>query len=372
MNYSFYMPTRLIQGQGCVRRSAAVFASLGTKAFIVTGKHSARKNGSLDDVTAALTEAGLSWEVFDEIMSNPTIEVVYRGAERMRACGADFVIGIGGGSPMDSAKAIALLYSQEVKEENLFSGSYEDCLPPMAMIPTTAGTGSEVTQYAILTNDAKETKTSVASDLLFPTVAFLDAGYMKSLGRATTIHTAVDALSHNVEGMISKRATVISDALAKEGIRRFRLCLEALLSWDGQTELPLEVREELLCASTIGGMVIAHSGTTAVHSMGYELTYFHGTDHGRANGLLMAEFLKIAAERMPEKTADILEALSMNSVEELGEMLKALLGPEPPLTEEEALRYAAIAVQAKNIKNAPFELTEEEVREIYRKSLVCG
>lgn len=81
MNYSFYMPTRLIQGQGCVRRSAAVFASLGTKAFIVTGKHSARKNGSLDDVTAALTEAGLSWEVFDEIMSNPTIEVVYRGAD---------------------------------------------------------------------------------------------------------------------------------------------------------------------------------------------------------------------------------------------------------------------------------------------------
>ena len=369
MKYGFYMPVRLIQGNGCVREHGEVFGKMGKKAFIVTGKHSARANGALEDVLYALSEAQVEYEIFDEIMSNPTIEVVYRGAEKMKACGGDFVVGIGGGSPMDAAKAIALLYSQDIKEEDLFGGNYKDCLPPMVMIPTTAGTGSEVTQYAILTNDKKETKTSISSDLLFPSVSFLDPGYMRKMGRRTTIHTAIDALSHNVEGMISRRCTDLSDAMAKEGIRAFRDCAEALIQWDGETELSMEVREKLLYASTIGGMVIAHAGTTAVHSMGYELTYFHGTDHGRANGLLLAAFLKTAAGYMPEKVEEILHTMGVKTTEEAGKVLSRLLGPEPALTEEEIEKFAGISAGAKNIKNAPFELSKEEIVEIYRKSL---
>ncbi|RGY98438.1 iron-containing alcohol dehydrogenase family protein [Clostridium sp. AM58-1XD] len=365
MNFEFYMPTRVIQGKGCVRNHPEVWKSMGKKAFIVTGKSSAKKNGSQDDVTAALDECGISYEVFDEVMSNPTVEVVYRGAEKMKACGADFVIGIGGGSPMDAAKVIGLLYSQDIREEDLFSGNYEDCLPPMVMIPTTAGTGSEVTKAAVLMNDRLQTKTSVTSPLIFPKVSFLDARYMEQMGRRTTINTAVDALSHSMEGMISKKATSITNILAKESIRYICSCFDDLLS---ENEISLDVREKLLYGSTLGGMVIAHTGTTAVHSLGYELTYFKGDDHGRANGLLLGSFLKFAEERIPETAAQILEAMGMKDSAELSRMMDELLQEKTAMTDEEIQKFADIAMKAKNIKSSAFDVTREDVVEMYRKA----
>ena len=118
---------------------------------------------------------------------------------------------IGGGSPMDAAKAIALLACQDIPESALFSGEYGTEVLPMVHIPTTAGTGSEVTQYAVLTNDAAQTKTSLASPMLFPKYALLDAKYMSGLSLSTTINTAMDALSHVIEGMLSIRANAMTD-----------------------------------------------------------------------------------------------------------------------------------------------------------------
>ncbi len=130
---------------------------------------------------------------------------------------------------MDAGKAIALLAAQEIAEENLFAGNYTDQVLPMAFVPTTAGTGSEVTQYAILTNDQAQTKTSIASDLLFPNVAFLDAKYTENLPTETTINTAIDALSHAVEGLLSVKASTISNTLASAGIRMIMDCVPDLL-----------------------------------------------------------------------------------------------------------------------------------------------
>ena len=363
MNFEFYMPVKVIQGSDCVTSHPEIWTSLGKKAFIVTGKSSAKKNGSQDDVEAALKACGMEFEVFDEIMSNPTIEVVYKGAEKMKACGADFVVGIGGGSPMDAAKVIALLYSQEIREEDLFSGNYKDCLPPKVMVPTTAGTGSEVTKAAILTNDRLQTKSSISTPLIFPTVSFLDAKYMMHMGRRTTVHTAIDALSHSLEGMLSSKATSISDILAKESISVIASCFGDLLS---EGELSMEVREKLLYGSTLGGMVIAHTGTTAVHSMGYELTYFKGDDHGRANGLLLGGFLKLAKERAPERAEAILQALGMKDTAELSEMMEKLLKEKTKATEEEIQKFADIAMKAKNMRNGAFEVTRDDVVDMYR------
>lgn len=142
-------------------------------------------------------------------MSNPTVECVYDGAETAMEEEVDFVIAIGGGSPMDSAKAIALLAVSDIERKNLFDGNIGNKALPMIHIPTTAGTGSEVTPYAILTNHEKQTKKSIASPCLFPTYALLDAKYTKNLGLATTVNTAIDSLSHSVEGMMSKRANIM-------------------------------------------------------------------------------------------------------------------------------------------------------------------
>lgn len=365
MDYNFYMPTRIIAGKDCIVKNAPVFTSLGKKAMIVTGAASAKKNGSLEDVTKALQSVGVNYVIFDKIMSNPTIAIAYEGAGLAKKEKVNFIIAIGGGSPMDAGKAIALLASQTIKEEDLFSGNYKNQILPMVFVPTTAGTGSEVTQYSILTNDKAQTKTSIATPLLFPTIAFLDAKYMMGLGKTTTINTAIDALSHAVEGMLSARSTIMSNMLAAESIMAIADSLEDLKSG----KLSYERREKLLYASMLAGIVIAHTGTTAVHSMGYSLTYFKNIDHGRANGLLLGGFLDFVIQRKPELIYRILSLMGLSSIESLIAILDELLGEADSITEEEIKEYSKIAIKAKNIPNCAVIPELKDLEEIYRVSM---
>lgn len=376
MIYRYYMPTRVISGGDCVVNSGSIFKTLGKKALIVTGANSAKRNGAEKDVKAALGSVGIPYEVFDKVMSNPTISCVYEGAACARENAADFIIAIGGGSPMDAGKAIALLAAQDIEEEKLFSGSYAGSVLPMAFVPTTAGTGSEVTPYSILTNDKAQTKTSMASDSLFPDVAFLDPKYMEHLPVDATVNTAVDALSHAVEGMLSVRASIISDALASESMRRIAECvphlLKALKSASGSAIGP-ETRELLLQASFMAGIVIAQTGTTAVHAMGYSLTYFKDIDHGRANGLLLGEYLELAEKAEPELAGRICRAMGLSGANQFKALLKKLLGKKEEISPEEISpeeisRYSRIAMETKNIANSVVKPTEKEIIEMYRAS----
>lgn len=364
MNLLFHMPTRVIMGEGCIRKNAGVLASLGQKALIVTGARSALANGSLDDVTAALTAEGREYAIYNKVMSNPTISCAYDGAAVARAEKADFIVAIGGGSPMDAAKAIALLASQDIPQEQLFSGKYKNEVLPMAFVPTTAGTGSEVTQYSILTNDKAMTKTSIATPLLFPAVTFLDAGYTMNLPAITTVNTAIDALSHSVEGMLSVKSSLITDLLAKDSIRCISKRFDSLMAGT----LSYEDREKLLYASMLGGMVIAHTGTTAVHSMGYSLTFFKNIDHGRANGLLLAAFLDFVQERNRELVQSILAIMGYTTVSQLRETLSCLLGEKETVTAEELEKFTSIAITAKNIPNCVAMPTQQDLLDIYTKS----
>ena len=147
----FYMPTQVIMEDNCIANNSALIKSFGKKAMLVTGKSSAIKNGSQADVVKVLNENGQEYVVYNDIMTNPTVECAYEGAAFAKENKVDFVIAIGGGSPMDAAKAIALLARQDIKKEELFAGNYTNDVLPMIFIPTTAGTGSEVTPYSILT-----------------------------------------------------------------------------------------------------------------------------------------------------------------------------------------------------------------------------
>lgn len=368
MTKKFYMPTRVYMGYECIAKNCEAFKTLGKKALIVTGASSAKKNGSEHDVTAALNSVGISYLVFDKVMSNPTIACVYEGAKVARENDVDFIISIGGGSPMDAGKAIALLAAQDIEAANLFSGNYENKVLPMAFVPTTAGTGSEVTQYSILTNDEKQTKTSIASDLLFPTLAFLDAKYMEYLSISTTINTALDALSHAVEGMLSVKASSVSNALAVESIQLIMECVPDLLSAlnsKSKTGLELGVREQLQQASFMAGMVIAQTGTTAVHAMGYSLTYFKDIDHGRANGLLLGEYLRIVEREQPDLAAQILKAMSLSNVNELREITDKLLCEKEDISTDEIQQFSKMAIQTKNIANCMVKPTEDDLKEIF-------
>ena len=372
-NYNYYMPTRVIMGKDCIIQNSDVFKTLGKKALIVTGAQSAKKNGSQKDVITALESVNIPYQIFDRVMSNPTISIAYEGATLAVDNEIDFIIAIGGGSPMDAGKAISLLTAQYVSAENLFSGHYENKILPMALVPTTAGTGSEVTQYSILTNDNAQTKTSISSDLLFPTVALLDAKYTENLPVITTINTAVDALSHAVEGMLSVRASSISNTLASESIRMIMGCipdmLQALQKRD-KACLNFEKREQLLQASYMAGMVIAQAGTTVVHSMGYSLTYFKNIDHGRANGLLLGEYLRLVVKTQPMLIGIILKTMNLSSVDSFQALMLNLLGRKEELSSEEISQYSKLALQSKNVANGIVSPTEENIREMYERSLV--
>ena len=354
MNYRYFVPVEVYGGEDCVCGHAGVFARYGGRALIVTGKSSA-KNGALSDVCSVLERNGQRYAIFDAVPQNPTVACVEAGAALARETGAQFVVAIGGGSPMDAAKAIAMLARQDVKG-NIFSHEIGEDVLPMLHIPTTAGTGSEVTQYAILTNDEKQTKTSISAPSLFPKAAFLDGKYMRDLPLEITVNTALDAVSHAVEGMLSVRAGALSDALARESLRLLRRELAAI----GRGDRTALSRQNLLEGATLAGMVIANTGTTPVHGMGYSLTYFHGIAHGRANGLLLPSFLKACARKIPERTAQICAALGTD-INSFSEKVAALLGTRERFTEGELRAYAARAAQNKNVKNCLAEFSQEDL-----------
>ncbi len=362
MNFTYYMPTEIFFGRDCIKEHGARLQELGTHALIVTGK-SSRFNGALSDVCAALQANGQGYTVFDRVTPNPTVACVREGIALLKSVGADFVMGIGGGSPMDAAKAIATLAVQDRMDAEIFSGGYEATALPMAHVPTTAGTGSEVTQYAILTNDEKQTKTSISSSAMFPKFAFLDGKYMQNLPRKTTVNTALDAFSHAAESMLSRQASPLSNALAKESLKRLFPLLKRCAG-----ELTLSDRDELLYCSCLAGMAIAQSGTTAVHGMGYYLTYFYGIDHGRANGLLLSETLRLCAEKGLPQEAELVAACGLHGVEEICNALDALIGDREEIPRERLLEFAVRSKESKNIKKSTYEPTDEELKRIFLRS----
>lgn len=340
MQFKFYMPVKTYFGEGCLSDNSSEFARYGSKAIIITGGSSARLSGALMDLCGILDDKKVEYVIYDKVQNNPTLENVKEGGILARQSGAEFVIGIGGGSPLDAAKAVAVLAVNGIEPEQLFTNSFAVKPLPILAIPTTAGTGSEVTPYSILTRPDKQTKISFGTPETFPAAAFLDPRYTRSQPLEVTVNTAIDAFSHSLEGYIGKRRTPATDILAREGIRLFGSCIKSLKSGN----ISPDVREELLYASMLGGMVIAHTGTTIVHGIGYNYTYFKGIPHGKANGYLIAEYLRFNYEYARDRIDDVLTLTGANSLDALDVILAGLTGRAPGLTAEEIKQFAAITM----------------------------
>lgn len=364
MEFTYHMPTKVIFGKGAARNAAAIFKETGSKAIIVTGRHSSKINGSLADVVSALGEAGVAHVLFDEVEENPGVKTVQKAAEMAREASADFVIGIGGGSPMDFAKGLAVLIENpECTYLDLIEGPPLSAAPVIA-VATTSGTGSEVTHYAIFTDYEEDTKKNYVHRI-FPRYALCDPSYTQFLSSEVTVNTAVDALSHLVEGYMATAANPISDMHARNGFEIFEKCKKALL----EGEFSYEDRENLMLCSTIAGMVISQAGTSLPHGMGYPLTYFKGIAHGRANGLVMREYLEFCSDKA--KLRGMLKLLGMSSLAELGEFLDKLLGIEKSVSAEDIARYSSdMTKNVAKLRNHPCPVREEDIAGIYAKSLL--
>ena len=365
MQFRFFMPTKVCFGVGCVSENKEEFIRWGKRALIVTGRNSARVSGALSDVTSVLDQAEIEWQVFDQIEENPTIAAVEAAGEAARRFEPAMVIAIGGGSPLDAAKAIAVLAVNDISASKLFDGGFAVPPLPILAVPLTAGTGSEVTPYSILTDVERQTKRSFSDPSIFPKAAFLDARYSETQSRTVTVNSAVDSLSHAIEGFMSRRSTPVSDSLALEAIRAFGTVSQALLAG----KLELSHRGALLYTSLLGGIVIAQTGTTVVHALGYSLTYFHDIPHGRANGLLLAEYLRFNQSVVPGKVQAILDALGVISIDELHDLLAKLLPTKEVFTAREFAEFATLASKTANVANTPRQPSKAEMCEILQAAL---
>ena len=357
----YYMPTIVLEEDNVVKNHPELFNCYGKKALIVTGRNSARINGALGDVTDVLDKEGIEWLLYDKIVENPPFEQVIEGAEFGKSC--DFVIGIGGGSPIDAAKGMAILIKNPTTEpfDMLYKTKGSPALPLLA-IPTTGGTGTETTPYAVYTDHNLKTKTSM-TQRVFPEYALLDVKYYMFMPRDIRNSTSVDALTHSIEGYMNTNATKYSDYIALESIRIWGQVKDALK----EEEMSVDHMRTFMTASTLAGMVISQTGTSIAHSMGYPLTYNHGLAHGKANGVFMAQYLNLCSNK--EKVSKILGALGLSTTADLDQYLESVIG-KYEITEEEIQTFSDMLMSnARKLKNHPDPVSRDDVVRCYRLSV---
>lgn len=373
--FSYFLPTEVRFGAGCFNGLAACCRALGRKPFIVTGRHSARAIGALDRAVAQLPGA----VVYDRAGENPTTGQCDAAARVCRESRCDIVIAIGGGSPMDVAKAVAgLALNEGACAEFIGSDRFTEGALPIIAVPTTAGTGSEVTPYSVLVDTSENQKRTIKGRALFPRVALLDPELTASLPPDVTAYTGLDALSQAMEGLVSRKRTAVGDILALEACRLVRQWLPRAVSVPDD----LEARGGMLLAAMLSGGVIAQSGTTLVHGMGYYYTLHCGLQHGLANGLLLAPVFRHNAVHLPETVASMASALGhCGPAGEAGSAItRALHALFAACGVSRAARDAGVderllAEFARDCCSDPYrfknqvgELTEDDVLRFYRES----
>lgn len=354
-----FMPTKVYSEAECVNKHGVEMSSYGKKAMIVTGKYSSKKNGSLQDVETVLNETGISYIIFDEIEENPSIETVMKAREIGIQEAVDFVIGIGGGSPLDASKAIALMIANpDENEEVLYEAKKLDHLP-VVCVPTTCGTGSEVTPYSILTIHKKRTKQSI-SHKIFPVMALLDAKYLKNMSKEGIVNTTVDALAHLVESYLNTNVNELNSIYSREGLRVWKKFKDSLLS----NQISDEDYENMLHASMIAGIAISHTGTSLPHGLSYALTYEMGIPHGRAVGFFLGGFVEEYQDKKAVK--EVMELLGFDNVKTFQSYMTSLIGGvEIP---ETIIQMNAERLQENKakLKNYPFAIEKEQLVKMVR------
>ncbi|MFQ5866514.1 MAG: iron-containing alcohol dehydrogenase family protein [bacterium] len=363
--WEFYLPTRVIFGRGSLNRLGIEVKPLGDPILLVTGKRAIRESGILDRVNRTLNKENIAFFLYDQVSPEPDTEVVDRGVILARQNRCKAVAGIGGGSAIDVAKAIAGLGLEQdfdsVAEylEGEGSKRLNSYGLPFIAIPTTAGTGAEVTRNAVIINRHTKSKRSFRSNYLFARVSIIDPALTLNLPKEITASTGMDTLSHLIEGYVSRKSNLLTDIL---GIKGISLVGEALISaYTNGSDL--EAREKMCLASLLGGVVLTNSGLGIAHGVAAFLGSLYGVPHGVANGILLPHAIEFNLPSTIQKFKSIACVLR--------EKIEGL-------TEEEVGRKALVAVDKiarelripQNLRE--FGVKSEDLPELVEKSLTSS
>jgi len=347
----YYMPVRVISGKDAVLKNKEVFARYGSKCLIVCGKGSAVSSGALADIENVLTECEVEYTVFDSVTQNPRTADCRNAGQVARDFGVEYIIGIGGGSQLDAAKAIAVYASNRfLSADGIYSES--SMLPPLPVIlvGTTSGTGSEVTGVSVLTNENGRKK-SVSGENYYARVAFADPKYTYSMPMDVTVSTAIDAFCHAVESLLSNKAGEQSKMCSRHAVAPL---WKAVTEIAATGELPdRDTRDELYTCSLFAGLAINSTGTCYPHTLGYTLTEDYGLPHGRACAAFLPSFIKRALEYKNAEATEFLSTINMNYPEFERTVFSVVDIKDISMTKEQIDAYCERWQSVKNFINSP-------------------
>lgn len=369
MDFNLKIPVRVISGKDCLKNGAGELSAFGKKCILITGGKSARLSGALDDALCALKEAGTDFTVYDGIGPNPRLDHCHEAAKKAVDFGADFVLGIGGGSALDAAKAVAVYAANPAFEQEdiyRYSQAERNRALPIVLVGTTAGTGSEVGRVSVLTNPATGRKKSIAPDDTNPSLTFADSTYTHSMPYDVTVSTALDALAHALEGYMSVKCGDIPTLFGEKAVSLIWQGLKVL--WQTK-QLPDEaMREKLYYGSLYAGITLAYCGTAFPHPLGYILTENYGVPHGKACTAFMGSFIDRASVYCPEKTARIMAVMGTDT-EEFKKVIDELTGlHEIKISREDILRHCErFDTIPANFKFSPGGFTKEDALKAFAR-----
>ena len=369
-------------GKGAIQEIAGEVKRRGFKKAFVCSGPTIFKHGVTKKVTDVLDQAGCAYEVYTNIKENPTIENVQNGVEEYKKSGADFIIAIGGGSPMDTAKAIGIIINNpefaDVRSLEGVAPTKNPCVPIIA-VPTTAGTAAEVTINYVITDVEKKRKFVCVDTHDIPVVAEVDPDMMSSMPKGLTAATGMDALTHAIEGYITKAAWEITDMLHLKAIEIISSSLR------GAVENTPEGREGMALGQYIAGMGFSNVGLGIVHSMAHALGAVYDTPHGVANAILLPTVMEYNADATGEKYRDIAKAMGVEGTETMSQeeyrkaavdavrKLAADVGIPKDLkaiVKEEDIRFLSESAAADACAPGnPKEATVDDIEKLYRSLL---
>jgi len=300
MSTDFLIPGRVISGQGAVKSAAKHIAACGSHALIVTDPVISGLP-AFSELTALLDEIDVRYTVYRDITGEPNDRMILGGLAVYQEAGCDFLIAIGGGSPMDPMKAIAALSSCGGKLRDYMGKEIAGNFPKMVAIPTTAGTGSEATRFTIITDTETDVKMLLKGEQLIPDIAIIDPAYSMGVPPAITAATGLDALTHAVESYTSKKAQPLTDAMAISAVRRVFRSLPTAFA-DGSNAA---AREDMAIAAFEAGVAINNASVTIVHGMSRPIGALFHVAHGLSNAMLLAPCIAFAKSGALSRFADL-------------------------------------------------------------------
>lgn len=389
MDFSFSIPQNIIFGAKSLLKLPEAAAKLGKKkALIISGPH-LEKIGLVEKCSAALKAAGIESASFCKTEANPSVETVEKAAALFSESGADFIVAFGGGSPLDVAKAVAVLASFGGKITDYEgAGKVPGPVVPMIAIPTTAGTGSEVTAFSVITDHSRNYKLTVASSHILPAAAILDPELIYTVPEETAAACGIDAMIHALESYLSKAASPFSEMLS---LGALELMGPSILEYANNRK-NAKAAENMMAGSLFAGIAFSHARLGNVHAMSHPVSAFFNVPHGVANAILLphvVEFNEKAAEspEIKEKYYQIYRCICENPVtkeEFLPSMLKKeLKALNKKLKIPASLKEAGIdeksfakvldqmaddSMKSGNIAVNPRKTEKPDILEIYRKS----